>query len=517
MTPQEEEDLRLHPYADASIRPEGFQLDPLHPVPDATIRPGVTVSPTSVGQTNASSAPTLPPLPAATPAAGPSGTILDDKTTASTTSSLSKPQIEDFKALDKIREKEQTDQDKLTELNRKDAEKTSRAANDAAVQAQQAAAAKAAAIEEAQRRRVAAEATYQSKLDEFNKQEFHSFFSSRPQAAEVLTDLGVAAGAFGASGRGQNESMEILKNRVQNDFDIQRSNIERKKDSVVMARAGVADADQARQILLDDVDVKNAAALSAIQARLVASKMANGMDRATAEGEVTKTGIAQKIQELKEKTTDGMTNRSVTTNKYINPDAEELKASARAAAKPGQDLSIYDPETGNLVGRGRNARDVTMATKTLESAQKARAAVIALQTFHEANPGRVLPNSNEADQLAGLRKDVVNAFASLYGNGGSDVKMKGDALRLPREGDLFASQKHEPQIKQLMDTIDSVKSGVLRSRGIQPPEGGADEGKAPGAKPALSAADITYLKAVKVSKTSSAEDKAKATALLGGA
>lgn len=447
--------------------------------------------------------------------------ILDTKSTSQTTEKLSKVQQEDFAALDKIRADEQDAQKRLTADKVKDAAFTQQSSKDESALAAANQQARAQAIQEAQQRRMAAEATYQQKLDAFNKQDFHSFWSGRPAAAEVLTDIGVALGAFGASGRGQNEALQILNARVEQDFNLQKAQIEKAKDSVIMAKTGIADADQARAVAMQDLDIKQAAALEAIKARLAAGKAQQLGSTAAAQGDKDVAAIAKDIQERKERTTAGMATRTTSTQNFINPEAVELKAGARKTAN-AQNLEIYDPETGRPLGTARNARDVGAATKMLESAQKARTAVLALQAFHEANPGRQLGiagvGTPEYAELQGLRKDVVNAFASLYGNGGSDIKMKGDAFRLPKEGDLFAGQEHTKQIGHLMETIDAVKSGVLRARGIEPP---TDAAKPPVVNPASAplapASKLKLAQEAMNDPAAPAEVKAQAKKLLSAA
>jgi len=291
----------------------------------------------------------VPPPPAAA-APVSNRPLLDTSTTSTTTEKLSKPQLEDFAALDKLGHQQQAAQGKLAADQVKNAEVEQQSAQEQAAAAQAQQEARAAAIEEAQRRRQEAEVIYQQKLDAFNKQDFHSFFSNRGAASEVLADVGVALGAFGAGFKGgRNEALQLLNARVAQDFDVQKAQIEKAKDSVVMAKTGIQDADEARKVALEDLDIKQAAAMTAIKTRLEAGKAAQLGSTAAAQGDKDVAQIGLDIQARKEKTTAGMATRTIGSSTFLNPAAVELKANAHKEA------SAKNDETG-LVNVGRDAQ-----------------------------------------------------------------------------------------------------------------------------------------------------------------
>jgi hypothetical protein len=351
---------------------EGLGLIPEDVTDEASIR-AASMLPPAAATIPAGTAPavTLPgatPIPAPRPGLSPglpTGPIVEGTSVGSTKESLSQPQIQDFAALDKIRGAQENAQKALTGANVADAGEDKKAADAALEEAQRAEIARQKAIEEAQRRRLLAEAEVQERLDHYNKQDFHTFFSDRPKAAEVLTDIGLALGAFGAAGRGQNEAAQILQNRVASDFELQKARIEKAKDSYVMAKAKIADADEARRILLDDVDLRNAAALGVIKAKLVAGKMAQGQTRAQAEGDKAVADIDQQIQQLKEKTTSSMANKTTFEEKKINPEAEAIKAGIKNG--PKEDLADVFDKNGKFIGRVTSGKGGAQAFMTRDA------------------------------------------------------------------------------------------------------------------------------------------------------
>lgn len=516
-----DEDL-LHPFPDSTIRPAGYLSGGLTPPASSVIDPAAQVIPMPAPHPQQPLAANGAPPPAGpVPGAFGNKPILDEKQTTTTTSKLGEEQKKDFADLEKIRGQEQAAAQKLTKDNVADAGHEKTAAGEALVQAQQAQIAKQQAIEDAQKHRIAADAEYQRKLADYNKREFHTFWSGRPVAGEVMADVSQALGAFAASGRGKNEAAEILSNRVAEDFNVQRSNIEKAKDGVVMARTGIEDADRARAIMLEDVDVKNAAALNAIRAKLVAGKMNQGADRAQAEGDMTVAAISKQIQELKEKTTVGMATRTASETKYINPEAVELKAAGRRAGSGASNI-IYDPTTGEQLGVAQGSRDLTTIKKNLQTAANAQAALNDLKAFYgdTGNQGRLF-DPQKRDLLDTLRKNVVNTQLALNNAGISDTKLKLDIAQLPTAGNITSlNQNWQKQLGALQEHTEVARAGVLRGAGLQPPEGGASkstpprEEAAPASK-AISADDRSYLKAVLASSKSSESDRQKARTLLG--
>jgi hypothetical protein len=313
------------------------------------------------------------PSPALAAAVAAGRPIKDTSNVSTTTAKLAPEQKQDLKTVDELRAKEAGAIDAETLEHQRVAAAERKAQEDGIRAAEAAQQAKSEAIAQAQQRRAAAEAEYQRKLEEFNGKQFHSFWSTRSKAGEILADIGVTLGAFGSSGRGQNEAADILRSRITDDFNQQRANIENAKDRVVMAKAGVADADEARRILIDDIDVKNAAALAAVKQRLDAAKMPTDA-LIGAQGEKAKADIAKDLLALRQKTTDSLTQRTTSSTNYLNPQALELKQGAKAAGK--DDKSEVFDKAGKLLGfttsgRGGAQAFMTRDAQTTEAIQKA--------------------------------------------------------------------------------------------------------------------------------------------------
>lgn len=386
--------------AQAASNPILASMGPAAQVPGPTMPPGLSAS-TPMPEPAA-------PAPVEAPSAHPatsSRPILDTKSTSQTSEKLSEVQQEDFAQLDKIRTDEQAATKQLTADKVKDAGLEQKAADDMAQAQLEAQAQKAAAIQQAQERRAQAEGAYQQKLEAFNGKEFHSFWSGRPAAAEILADIGVALGAFGASGRGQNEALQILNGRVQQDFDVQKAQIEKAKDSVLMAKTGIADADQARQVAMEDLDIKRNAAMEAIKARLVAGKSAQLGDRAKAEGDMDVAKIAKDIQERKERTTAGMATRTTSTSNYINPAAIEAKAGARKEASAKEDRAQVFDKNGKYLGDVTSGRGGAQAFATRDA-----------QYDEAINKAKALlarfPEGGTTITDTGAKGDIANAIAA---------------------------------------------------------------------------------------------------------
>lgn len=111
------------------------------------------------------------------------------------------------------------------------------------------------------------------------------FFHHGDTWGNVLRGFGLALGGVGdamqtrgsvAAGHGI-PTLDTVGQIINSDLDRQRKNIEQMKDSVVMARTGIKDAVEARQQMLQDIELRGAAAYQQLErigrARLAAQGM----------------------------------------------------------------------------------------------------------------------------------------------------------------------------------------------------------------------------------------------------
>jgi hypothetical protein len=391
--------------------------------------------------------------------------ILDTKSSSTTTARLAPEQKQDLATIADLGKRGEAAVDAETKEKIKAADAERAAQADAIKAAEATQAAKSQAILEAQQRRAAAEAQYQQKLEEFNGQKFHDFWSSRTKAGEVLADIGVVLGAFGSAGRGENGAADILRNRIAEDFQQQRQNVEMAKDRVVMAKAGVNDADEARRILLDDIDIKNAAAVNAVQQRLKAAQISSGA-MLTAEGEKAKVGLAKDFESMRQKTTSVLTQHMTSESKYLNPEAEEFKQGLRAEKKEKEDKSEVFNKKGELqgfvtTGKGGAQAFMTRDVQTTEAIKRAEALLASAE-----QDGKFAPIDTNR---RGLVEGAIGAAATTSPMGKTVESMHTEAgmmgiTKLPGGGSYVNTDILRNRIAQMKETQQNYMT-----QGLIPP------------------------------------------------
>ena len=148
-----------------------------------------------------------------------------------------------------------------------------------------------------------------SEQDRLNKMPAPALFADRDGWGKVRLGVGMALAGLGdgmmaaAAIRAGHAPMRgnSVQQIIENDLDRQRAAISKQKDSVVMARAGVDDAKEARNILLGDIELKGKAMYRQLEllqrSRLASLKLDQPSIDATKE--ILDANRAQKEQEAK--------------------------------------------------------------------------------------------------------------------------------------------------------------------------------------------------------------------------
>jgi len=132
-----------------------------------------------------------------------------------------------------------------------------------------------------------------------------SYFHHGDTWGNVLRGFGLALGGVGdamqtrgsvAAGHGI-PTLDTVGQIVQGDLDRQRKNIEQMKDSVVMARTGIDDAMKARQQMLQDIELRGAAAYAQLERIGRARLAAQGLSQPEIDQHQAILGIQEKRAE----------------------------------------------------------------------------------------------------------------------------------------------------------------------------------------------------------------------------
>ena len=296
------------------------------------------------------------------------------------------------------------------------------------------------------------------------------FWASQPDGARVQGAIAVALGQLGAGLQGgtHNTALDILNRRQDQFYALQKEKLDHAKDNVLMARAGVKDADEARQIAETTLGAKYILGLEATKAQLAQGLAAQGKSQAEVDAALKKAGLDEKIAALRVQLTTP-TNAQVTSSFNGTSALSALEsASAKAQkAKSGGSLDIFDPATGEKLGQARTTRDLGVATKTLEATNVVKGDVKNLRDFYAANQGR-LWSPEKRETLESLRNTLTGHLLSMNNQAGSDFKIKFDAGMVPHAGDILQmNQNPTPKLDVLDNEIAHIRDTTLRARGIK--------------------------------------------------
>lgn len=298
------------------------------------------------------------------------------------------------------------------------------------------------AIEEGNQHVEKSLANYDSKVKEYEGQKLHGYFEGGRHNL-IAAKIGLALGAFGAglSAAGGmntgNVAQQQLNKLIDDDFQKQRANIEKVKDSVAMARTGVLDAREAKQTLLQDVNAKEAAMWKTVELQGVAQLKAFGKQQADIDANGLIIQARQKQEELRAQTVRQSQQDYLHALQVKSQVAENYAQAAHAraaAANAGQDKKdkaqaaldarvVRDPN-GNPIGIAATPRVVDKIASDIAATDSYVAKVNALAD-HIRQHGRILnPYSAEGKERASLAADVQSAGRQVSGIQASDAGQK---------------------------------------------------------------------------------------------
>lgn len=330
------------------------------------------------------------------------------------------------------------------------------------------------------------------------------YYSNLTAGSQITSLLGIIASgvAGGLSGKGGNAALDQYNKMVETDFQRQRTNIENLKDSAAMARAGVLDAQKAREILLSDVDAKYVASLRASEAYATQRLKALGQTEAQISGNAAIIDLRQKQADgtrgarqqdqdeyLKQLTTESTIKTQAATRAaaYANADESRAKAAvARATAGTKDDaLAVRDTE-GNPLGTAGNR---VMANKLNGDVANLKAYEDVLQALasHIREHGQLYnPTSDAYKERERLQGEAVARGRAVMGLQASDAGQAlehqivgGSGLGLhraaaPRSLDNLATEARQVVQNRINTALRRTPDQVAAQAGAAPPRSPAD-------------------------------------------
>lgn len=302
----------------------------------------------------------------------------------------------------------------------------------------------------------------------------------RTLGALLLGALADGAGASVAAAQGRAPGPSAVDQIIGADLDRQRTNIQRLKDNVVTARTGVQDAQEARQLMLAEVDSKGAAIYQRLEAIGKARLAALKVDPAAIENDPRIAAIREKGIERRQQAVSGLYERFAkpTTdveNVSRDPTAKPRTPSAEAGKLDIQQTRIRDngeellPDIAALTPKEREDIQKIMKTSAWADKNVTADALLSLTGFDKEGSTtervrRVLRNAGEVYDAA-ITMDTGAVAAP------DQVRNK---IRLLIPGPAATSSDVKFTSHKLRQLIDNY--GRTRGTGVEPPPAASTAG-----------------------------------------
>lgn len=282
------------------------------------------------------------------------------------------------------------------------------------------------------------QAAYDASLAKYEKMHVSGYWDE-PTHSRFAAAIGLALGGLGAAlsaaggGSGENRVLTQLNKKIDDDFLHQKFQIEKARDSVAMAKTGIADAREAKAALLEDVTARRVATLSSLETEARRQLAERGVPAAQIDADTrvlqlqaARVKAAREADEQKRK--DAMSAAQI---KYLEARAGKLGRGAGGgggAGKPGAVVEFKRAIVEGKDGKPLNAAEIQEVADRLGIPAVAKAGRPSVENLTK-DVAFVAGQKTKADALDLKRNDKFDTELQkeLYPPGG-----KGPGTQLER-------------------------------------------------------------------------------------
>lgn len=164
--------------------------------------------------------------------------------------------------------------------------------------------------------------------DEFSKMTIdpNRFWATRTTEQKIWAAIGIGLSAYGAKAGGGNKALEVINSAIDKDIDMQKAQIELKKQQIGVSRSVLSD-------MLDVLKDKDAAENMAKSAMIQQVNLQIATSTARTNSEIAKANGMKLMGELEQK-------RQEYLSKALSNDALDRQVAANAALESGRDVPL---------------------------------------------------------------------------------------------------------------------------------------------------------------------------------
>lgn len=330
-------------------------------------------------------------------------------------------------------------------------------------------------------------------LAKYNGMELRDYWDA-PDHSKFTAAIAIALGGLGAAlssaggGSAENQALKIINKKVDDDFAHQKMQIEKARDSVVMARTGIQDAREAKQAMLEDLSARRVATLDGLETEARAQLAQRGVPAAQIDTDqrildLQAARAKAALEAQKQRREDAL---AVSKERYLNARAARAERSGPIGGKGGagqtdgmaklSDYAIQHP--GDTAGLYRLAGElkipkpdkavtaVVNQTKTTESQDKsATQATAGLRALDSIAASKYTPSRDDVQHWLTNQKKlylvnqggVAGGLATVGQIAGLLPQSEVDGLS-PKAAEYFGN------VRRFMEPMGRAKSGAAISQ-----------------------------------------------------
>ncbi len=270
----------------------------------------------------------------------------------------------------------------------------------------------------------------------------------------ALAGLGDAMNAKASATLGRAAGPSAVTDVINMDLDRQRANLKKLTDVQIMAKEGVKDAIEARELALSKVDLAGAALFALASQHLETQLKAKGLEAPAIAANEAKLAIDRAEVESKKRAVADLANTHTRTGQKVE-NVTRAQPDGTSGGK-GQMAMVR-----NSNGTDAGPAPAAAAAKVNEETVLRSAAVRALKHFdqvaREVGGRAIVPGTKDFNMLKGAHADAVAAITSVTNMPGTDKSSLVEAERLGPTGS--GVWKVEPKLIRNL-------AGAIREQGL---------------------------------------------------
>ncbi len=306
-------------------------------------------------------------------------------------------------------------------------------------------------------------AEYDARYNDYKNMKFKDFWEDKSTGTKIAAALAIGLGAIGQAmaKTGSNTAFEIINKAIDRDFEKQRQEILKGKETVGLAKEGIEVARQNKTDLLNDINIKEVAAKDQVAAKYEQILRERGVPEQAIQGDANLLKLRDSANNAKLKVEESLrsTVEHETASKILKPAGA---VAAEKAASANKEVDALRKEFADLP-EAKSYKIVANSYEKIKTASgKAGDLGLVYGYIKMLDPGSTVRESESsmASNIGGMPEKAQNYVQYLLGNGSLTEKQR-EEIRREAQGMMAAEKVNiRPTIKEY--------ERIAKERGMNP-------------------------------------------------